>query len=125
MVLGFAFGRWTELEVRPWLGVRDSLELSRWALERGDLDLAARTLDPYSPAAWRQAELERQAALATAPGPDALLGLERLAPDLVRVRLDGATDGGAQETRTYRRRGSRWLQAPPDLATSASPGSQP
>jgi len=113
MGLGFALGRWTELEARPYLGVRDSLELSRWALARADLDLAARTLDPLSPAVWRDAELARQAAAANLPGPDALEDLEQLADDLVRVQLANTASPDGRETRYYRRRGTRWLQVPP------------
>lgn len=113
MAAGFAFGRWTEREARPYLAVRDSLELSRWALARADLDLAARALDPLSPAAWREAELARQAAATSLPGPDALQDLELLAEDLVRVQLSDPADPAGRETRYYRRHGARWLQAAP------------
>ena len=125
MAVGFAFGRWTELEARPYLAVRDSLELSRWALARADLDLAARALDPLSPAAWREAELARQASATSLPGPDALQDLELVAEDLVRVQLADPADPEDRETRFYRRHGTRWLQAAPLDPASPGSGSQP
>lgn len=120
--LGFGLGRWAETEGRVWAAVQDNLALAQLAIEGGDRDLLARTLDPESPSSWREAEITRQLGLPRAPGSAALRDIQPLAADLLRVRLYATAGNGAgEELRLYRRVGDRWLQTAP-IPSGGQPG---